>query len=168
MITPCGREVLFSPGDPVRERILSIVNESEESVDLQAFILTLGPLVESIRDLHHKGRVIRVIISANADDKHGRMSRYQLGAIQSLKEAGILVAVGLSEYGGIEHGKYAIVDKKLVLHGSYNFTEAAEGQGNHLIVDIDLPTVRAFQDDFDSNWTRLNLPDGPSARDLWG
>lgn len=156
-----GRELLFSPYDPVRSRLLQVIGDAKRTVDLKAYTITLEVMVDALCELRRAGREIRVIISGDPDAGHGRKSKTFLERIQDaqllrLRGANIPYVIGLSEYGGIEHGKYGIVDSSVVFHGSYNFTAAAETQGNHICIEHERDGIRPFIEDFERTWTRLN------------
>lgn len=161
MILSSGRELLFAPEDPVRSRILSIIGDAKRTVDLQAYVLTLEDMIAALRELRRSGKDVRVIISG--DDRPPRyerknktvLDRLQKESVHKLKEADIQVAVGLSQYDGIMHGKYGIVDNSVVFHGSYNFTNAAEFQHNTMCIEHEAEAIRPFIDNFEQHWKRL-------------
>ena len=134
-------------------------------MDLHAYVFTLESMTDALVELRKQDRQIRVILSKEPG-KRNVYDPYQDRQMARLKEAGALVASGLSIYDGILHGKYGVVDgtqaglydrlpSTCAFHGSYNFSAAAQNQGNHLTVEHQPEDISPWESEFEREWLRL-------------
>jgi len=75
--------------------------------------------------------------------------------IERLRAAGIEVEV--SRVGRLLHDKFAIVDGRWVVTGSFNWTEGAEGRNRENILAFDCPALASA---FEAEWETIR-PDDP-------
>jgi len=82
-----------------------------------------------------------------------------------LKDHKVKVAYD-STKSGLMHNKFAVIDKKIVLSGSYNWTYEAEKENRENL--IILPYIKGFSDEFDRMWSgvswRLRPIRGPPGK----
>jgi competence ComEA-like helix-hairpin-helix protein len=70
--------------------------------------------------------------------------------------------------GDLLHHKFGVVDQRMVIMGSHNWTEAADHQNDETLLVIDNPVVAAhYEREYDRLWanSRLGLPD--KIRQTW-
>jgi phosphatidylserine/phosphatidylglycerophosphate/cardiolipin synthase-like enzyme len=68
-----------------------------------------------------------------------------------LKSAGIPVM--LDENAEYMHNKFMVIDGKVVLTGSYNYSKQADTQNDeNLIVIVDEAAAKAYEDEFNEMW----------------
>ncbi|MBI2467016.1 MAG: phospholipase D family protein [Candidatus Rokubacteria bacterium] len=149
-------EVYFSPGGGVRDRLLRQINLTKTSIDLAIFDFTSGELAGALISARARGVAIRVVADA-------RQARGKHSEISVLVAAGIPVRALRGKGHGIMHHKFAIFDGRVLVTGSYNWTDSAEAQNfeNVLVLDdreVVLRYARLFE--------RLlrGAPAGPIAR----
>lgn len=143
-----GRAALFFPDkDDANLRIfLDELRSAKNSLEVCVFTLTLRDAVRVMQDLHRKGVRVRVI----SDD---RCAAFRSGATKKeLVDAGIGFRVDASPSN--MHHKFAVVDGRTVINGSFNWTRQAEnGNNENLIIYRNVPLLaRAFQAEFESLW----------------
>ena len=103
----------------MRDRILRQINRTKTSIDLAIFDFTSGELAGALLSARARGVAVRVV--ADARQARGKSS-----------EVGVLLAGGIDARllrgrgRGIMHHKFAVFDGRLVVTGSYNWTESAE------------------------------------------
>lgn len=70
--------------------------------------------------------------------------------MQGLKENFECVVVPRSGVWGTNrmHDKFCIVDLDYIMHGSYNWTKAANYNGETLVTTVDRDLVKKFADEF--------------------
>src|SRR3989338_7951555 len=115
-----GFEILFSPEGGIQQRIISEIQKANTSIDIAIYKFTEMPLAQALVAAHKKGVQIRLLL--DADKSRGTFSKYRF-----LEESGvqtIKLIEGIN--GGKLHHKFAIIDGKLALSGSYNWTGHAE------------------------------------------
>ncbi len=129
-VAPAAPEVYFSPAGGVRQALVRQIDEATTSIDLAIFDFTAGELAEAL--VRARTRDVAVRIVADARQARGRHS-----AIPRLVAAGIEVRLLHGKGRGIMHHKFAVFDGRLVVTGSYNWTDSAEGQNfeNALFLD---------------------------------
>jgi phosphatidylserine/phosphatidylglycerophosphate/cardiolipin synthase-like enzyme len=114
---PLEVEILFSPEDPVRERILDLVKAARQEIVFMAFAFTDKALQELLQQKHAAGLSIQGLY-----EKRGAGSRYS--SYGPLQQAGL----NLRRDGnpGAMHHKVMVIDQSTVITGSYNFSQNAD------------------------------------------
>lgn len=139
-------EVAFSPEDDVQARIVRYLERASESIDFMAFTLTADRVADALLTAAERGVRVRGVVEAErADDLGGDAGR--------LRSAGL--DVRLDSNPDTMHNKVMVVDGRVVLTGSYNFTQSAEEHNDENFVIIDNPNVagqyeRTFEELFDA------------------
>ena len=108
------------------------------------------PIAQALIRAHQRGVRISAVL-----DKSNRSQKYS--AATFLKNMGIPVFI--DDKHAIAHNKIMIIDNRVVITGSFNFTMAAENKNaeNLLILD-DLPDLtRAYRENF-QNHLRHSVP----------
>jgi phosphatidylserine/phosphatidylglycerophosphate/cardiolipin synthase-like enzyme len=135
-------EVLFSPKGGCTEAIISQIGKAEQSIYVQAYSFTSKPIAEALIAAHKKG--IRIQIQV---DK-GQKTATSTAAYDTLK-AGI--PTSLDSAHAIAHNKIIIIDEKIVITGSFNFTKSAEeSNAENLLIIQSQELARRYLD----NWRK--------------
>lgn len=148
MVTVNGStiEVYFSPEDGTLEHILTAINAAQESIDFMAYSFTTDELANAMIERSKAGVSVRGVF--DKDQYHSNAgTEYDV-----LKSAGI--DVWLDGNPRLMHHKVIIIDQKVVITGSYNFSNNAEHNNdeNTLIIhnpDIATQYMREFQQIYD-------------------
>ncbi len=140
----------FAPVEPVREHVLAAIAEARHSIDMLAFSFTDDALGAALRDRHNAGVAVRVV-----------MERRNAGGIGSefaqLRAAGIVALEDGNCY--TMHHKVLIIDGRLVITGSYNFTARAEEVNDENALIIASPTLaHAYQVEFERIYRQAQAP----------
>ena len=135
----------------VKEAINNVVRHadahSRRTANICVFTITDNRVSEAILDAHRRNVSVRIVTdNEKAED---------LGSdVERLEAAGIPVRVDRSPFH--MHHKFAILDGKTLVMGSYNWTRgAARDNQENLIVTNDLRLVKPFSDTFDHLWNQL-------------
>ena len=136
-------EVYFSPDGGIRDRLLRAINHTKATIDLAIFDFTSGELAGALLAAKERGVMIRIVADARqAQGKHSE--------IPFLLEKGVKVRLARGNGRGIMHHKFAIFDGKLLMTGSYNWTDSAERFNHENLVIVDEPaTVQRYQAQFE-------------------
>ncbi len=136
-------EAYFSPNGGIRDRLLRAINHTKATIDLAIFDFTSGELAGAL--LAAKERRVTIRIVADARQAKGKHSE-----IPFLLEKGVKVRLARGNGRGIMHHKFAIFDGKLLVTGSYNWTDSAErfNHENALVLD-DSEIIRRYQARFE-------------------
>lgn len=136
-------EAYFSPNGGIRDRLLRAINHTKATIDLAIFDFTSGELAGAL--LAAKERRVTIRIVADARQAKGKHSE-----IPFLLEKGVKVRLARGNGRGIMHHKFAIFDGRLLVTGSYNWTDSAErfNHENALVLD-DSEIIRRYQARFE-------------------
>lgn len=133
-------QVCFTPTSRCLPLILTAIKEAKESIYLQGYSITSPEIGVALREAYRKG--IKVIVVADKTQKTAKHSQ-----INSLLEVGIPIFI--DDQPAIAHNKVIIIDNRILLTGSYNWTRAAElRNAENLLVIRDKGLVRQYADNF--------------------
>ena len=137
-------EVLFSPRGLIKDTIIKNVITSKNTIDVTAFTFTAGEIAEALYQAKERGVKIRVVIDQTQDTK-------LYPVIEFLKKEQFDLQFLKGDIGGSMNNTFAIFDDKLLVTGSYTWTEYAEKFNYENAVFIDEPdVVEKFNKEFES------------------
>lgn len=126
-------ETYFSPDDGVASRILELLQGAQESVYFLAYSFTSDPIAQVLRDKHSAGLTVRgVMDSSQVDSNQG--TEYD-----PFLQSGLDVRRDGNK--GLMHHKVIIIDRSIVITGSYNFTGSAEDRNDENVVIFFSPDI---------------------------
>jgi phosphatidylserine/phosphatidylglycerophosphate/cardiolipin synthase-like enzyme len=142
--------VYFSPNGGCTDAILSQINQAKTEILLQAYSFTSRPIAQALIQAQKRGVKISAVL-----DKSNRRQKYS--AATFLQNMGIPVFI--DDRHAIAHNKIMIIDNRVVITGSFNFTMAAENKNaENLVILDDLPDLtRAYRENF-QNHLRHSVP----------
>ena len=139
---------------------------AQKTVDICMYSLSAQRVVNKCIDLHRRGVRVRVI-SNDFSDKNDKLSfAYMLTndklhikkSMAMFQKSGIEVRyfkMGL----GYMHNKFAIIDDKILINGSFNWTEyGLRHNYEDFVMTNDQKLVAYYADQFDDYWRRLDDP----------
>ena len=116
------------------------IREARESVLVQAYSFTSEPIARALAEAHRRGVAVEVIL-----DKSQRTERHSSAGMLAM--AGIPLDIDAAH--AIAHNKVMVIDGRVVLTGSFNFTRAAEERNAENLVVIRDPETAAR---YAANW----------------
>lgn len=140
--------VLFSPTGEKRALEAAIarrIRAADRSVDVALFHFTSDRLARALAERRRAGVAVRLLIDhRQADDDF----------VDRLVAHGIDVRrVTPRDEEARFHHKYAVLDAKIVVTGSYNWTVMGDiANHENVVVLRQEPAARSFQEDFDKTW----------------
>jgi len=128
-------EVFFSPEDGIGERLIELVNSAQESIFFLAYSFTNDSLGAAMLERAGAGLTVSgVFETSQADASQG-------------SEFERMIAEGLQVYldGNPDrmHHKVIVIDRQVVVIGSYNFTDNAEEVNDENILVLHSPQIAA-------------------------
>ena len=140
-------EAYFSPGDGCLEAILRLLHQSRKTANICVFTITDDRIAEAILDAHRRKVSVRIVTdNEKAEDLGSDIERFEA--------AGIPVRIDHTPFH--MHHKFALIDVKTLLTGSYNWTRgAARDNEENLIVTDDPHLVKQFSETFDHLWKQF-------------
>lgn len=134
-------EVLFSPEDPVRERVMDLLSQAKKEISFLAFSFTDDEMGQILAKQAKAGLQIRGVF-----ERMGATSKYS--EYGRLKKAGI--DVRRDGNPAIMHHKVFLIDGETVVTGSYNFSKNADRSNDeNLVVLHDSALTAQYQQEFE-------------------
>ncbi len=121
-------DTFFSPDDGVLNALATLLTGAEESIYFLAFSFTSNDLGEIVRQKAEAG----LTISGVMDDEQIRSN--QGTEFDPFRQAGLDVLI--DGIDGQMHHKVFVVDEKIVVLGSYNFSQAAEERNDENLLIV--------------------------------
>ena len=140
-------KVFFSPGTDCLNAIVSNIRNAKKSVKICVFTISDNRIVSAIESLKYKDVEVQIITD---NDK-----RFDRGSdIIYLSEKGYNIKIDTTD--AHMHHKFAVIDDKITITGSYNWTRSAEkyNQENILITD-NQEITNAYLKEFAQLWEKM-------------
>ena len=146
----------FGPGAACWQRIVQLLDEARESADICLFTIADDRISEGVLEAHRRDVKVRII----TDDA----KRFDDGSdISWLSKAEIPVVTDGPL--ALMHHKFAVIDRRVVLTGSYNWTRsAAKSNFEDLLIIRDAAVVNAYGQRFERLWTDLGAAMAAKAK----
>ena len=141
---PPSAEVCFTPGEDCTGLIVRLVDKAKQEILVHAYSFTSAPIAKALVQAHRQGVAVTVIL-----DRSQRGDRYS--------EADFLAHMGIPTFidrrHAVAHNKVMLIDRQIVLTGSFNFTRAAQEKNaeNLLVVKGDQKLVQRYQGNFETH-----------------
>lgn len=137
---PALVSVCFVPGEACGAQIAAAIDAARSEVRVQAYGFSARPILEALAAARARGVDVAVILDKSDE-------RRMCATDADLLSAG--VPVFIDHLPGIAHNKVIVIDRHLVIGGSYNFTRSAETRNAENVTIIDSPAVA---EKFLRNW----------------
>ena len=127
-----------------KTRLKELLEHAEKSIDVCMFVLSCAVLLDALIEAHRKGVTVRIVCD------NMKIS----GSAYKITEAGLDVRADNSS--SMMHHKFIIIDKEMLLTGSYNWTAsgAAYNRENVFITD-EKYVVDRFIGEFEKLWVKF-------------
>jgi len=137
-------EAYFSLSDNPQKVIIKNINQAQDFISIAMYIFTdrelALPLIEA------RGRGVKVRLYLDKDQVE-----YQYSQSRFLVQNGIETRISSNNY--IMHHKFAVIDNRILLTGSYNWTFSAGNRNDENLLVIDEPeTIEIFGNQFEMLW----------------
>jgi len=133
--------VHFSPQGGCTEAVVAALNKAKSSVLVQAYSFTSAPIAKALVEAKRRGAKVQVIL-----DKSQRTEKYS--SADFLHNSDIPTYIDAAHT--IAHNKVMVIDGRVVITGSFNFTKAAEEHNAENLLVIDDAALAA---QYAQNWS---------------
>jgi phosphatidylserine/phosphatidylglycerophosphate/cardiolipin synthase-like enzyme len=150
-------QACFSPGRNCSSRIIREIGKAQKEILVALYAFTSDDLAWSLVKASRRGVEVRVVLDQAFDrefenskgtflEKQGLSVRRISGRARRNREG----------KGGLMHQKFAVIDRKVVLTGSYNWTASAEDfNSENLLLFRDAgPLAEEYRKEFFHLWER--------------
>ena len=125
-------------------RLIQWLAAVQQSLDICVFTITCNEIAEAIIACHRRGVKVRVITDDECADARG-------SDIETLKRNGIEVRDDNSPTH--MHHKFCIIDGRILVNGSFNWTrQAVIGNRENVTITDEYAFVQAFRAEFEKMW----------------
>lgn len=141
-------EAWFSPGDDCLRAIVGQLRACRRRADICVFTLSDDRISSEVLAAHRRGVRVRLITDDDKANDDG-------SDVDALARAG--VPVRKDRTPAHMHHKFALIDQRWLLNGSYNWTRsAADRNEENLVLSNDAGLLRRFEGAFDTLWEDLS------------
>jgi len=120
-------QVRFSPKGGATSLVVDAINNAKSSIFVQAYSFTSAPITEALIGARNRGIKVELILDKSNID--GKGTQYPI-----LLNNNMITYVDSKH--AIAHNKIMVIDNKVVLTGSFNFTAAAESSNAENILQL--------------------------------
>jgi phosphatidylserine/phosphatidylglycerophosphate/cardiolipin synthase-like enzyme len=138
---PIQAEVLFAPEDPVRSRLLDVLKNARQSIRFLAFSFTDDEIGKLVLAQARKGVAVQgVFETTGSGTKYSEYGPFKAAGLDVRRDGDTKV---------ILHHKLFIIDDKIVVTGSYNFSRNADKSNDeNLLILSDADLARRYSEEF--------------------
>ena len=141
-------DVYFSLTDPVQDLILFEIGHAEESIDIAMYTFTDFAIARELVRAKERGVEVRIYLDRSQVTAKYAQSRY---FIQNEMD------VRISSNSAIMHNKFAIIDGKILITGSYNWTLSANNRNDENVLVIDCRyVIDEYEEQFERLWLQFS------------
>ena len=152
-----GISVFFSPNGGCQQAVVSEIRKASNSIDIAMYYLSSSQIAHALAEAGQNNVKIRIVLDQGQE-------------IESASKSGFLIKHGLAvryHLGfGLMHNKFALIDGKILITGSFNWTRTAEEKNEeNLLIISDPQTIDQFARRFEYLWN-TSRPDARNARGM--
>lgn len=137
-------KVYFSPEDHCDKQLINLINMAKQEINIAIYSLTKDDIAQAIVSANNRGVIIKVIVDYQQASGRNSKDEYLLSKkIQLIRD----------KHSGFMHNKFAVIDRKTVITGSYNWTNNATKINDENMVVVESPELaKAFNEEFEELW----------------
>ncbi len=133
-------KLCFTPPKGCGNLIVQEINKAQKDIFVQAYVITYGIIIDALLDAASRGVNVNILL----DYKSYRSNKL---AYNKFKERGI--NVGFDKISGLAHNKIIVIDRKVVITGSFNFSSAADNKNAENVILLQNEEVASH---YINNW----------------
>ena len=139
-------KVFFSPNGGCETAVLSEIKNAHKSIDIAMFSFTSKDIAQALLEAKHRDVKIRIALDNSQIKEHSSKSKYMISK-------GLNVKFHMGP--GLMHDKFAIIDDREVLTGSFNWTMTADKKNaENLLVIADKKLAQKYTKQFKHLWSQ--------------
>lgn len=123
----------FCPEDNCRQAVIDQLSKANSSIVVAMYSFTDSSVADTLIKKHQEGVKVQVLVDA------GQISKYSM--VRKLSEAGIPVREDSNS--AYMHNKFVVIDQRIVLTGSVNYTGNGFGENNENLIVVDSRDIAA-------------------------
>lgn len=146
-----GKQCTFGPNctythDTALLKVMNALRLSRKTLDVCIYVLSYNDLANVLIDQQKRGVKVRVIVD-------GREIEVASSRVKKLRRQGIQVKLSPHAMSSLMHNKFGIIDGRLLMTGSFNWTKnAVLNNWDNVLFTTDPRHVAPYQAKFDEFW----------------
>lgn len=150
-------QTCFSPQGKCSSHILREIEAAKQELLVAVYAFTSEDLAGALAQAKKRGVAVQVIVDRDFDrsNDHSKSKFLEAQKIPVRRLAGATAKPGEKD-GGLMHQKFAVIDRRVVFTGSYNWTHSAENRNdeNLLMFRDASPLAEEYRKAFVRLWER--------------
>ena len=139
--------VLFSPRGYIAKEIVHIIRAANQEIVAAIYLLSSKYVAKALSKAVERGVSVRLVLDRDQADKYYSVDEWMI-------ERGIQIRI-VKVVKGLMHHKFLIIDKTILVTGSYNITSDAEYRNHEaMIFTADQDLILAFHARFELLWEK--------------
>jgi len=150
-------QACFSPHGKCSAHILREIEQAKQELLVAVYAFTSDELARALIQAKNRGISVRVIIDREFDlDNNRSKGKFLENQRIPIRRISGVRNTATDQERGLMHQKFAVIDRKVVLTGSYNWTRAAEtlNDENLLFFRDAAPLAEEYRASFFRLWER--------------
>ena len=132
--------VYFTPPSGAGKALVRWIDEARQDVVVQAYGFTHNAIAQALLRAHERGVRVQVLL----DQKSSSTNRYVIELLQAAR-----VDLRFDGEHAIAHNKVMVIDQRIVVTGSFNFTNSADTRNAENVLVLESPALAAR---YHANW----------------
>lgn len=129
----------------IEDVIIKNIREAKKEISIAVAWFTSKTLMDELNNLKRRGVNIKVIIS---EARENNKNIYKLINVCNKLKTVVIPKRGNKNYNNLMHNKYCIIDDKKVIDGSYNWSNNAKYNLEHVIVIESKTVAKMYMNSF--------------------
>ena len=136
--------VFFTPPSGAGKALVRWIDEARQEVIVQAYGFTHNAIAQALLRAQQRGVRVAVLL----DQKSSSTNRYVIDLLQSSQ-----VELRFDGEHAIAHNKVMVIDQRIVVTGSFNFTNSADTRNAENLLVLESPVLAArYHANWQSHW----------------
>ena len=137
-------QVYFSPNGGCQDAIIKEISKATKTIDIAMYYLTSREIAQELVKAKDRNVKVRIVLDKDQETSKYSKSRY-------LIKRGFDVKYDTGP--GLMHNKFAIIDNKVLITGSFNWTPTADQKNEeNLLIMTDKELIKKYAERFEYLW----------------
>ena len=137
-------QVYFSPNGGCQNAVITEIGKAQKTIDIAMYYLTSREIAQELVRAKDRNVKVRIVLDKSQEAQAYSKSRY-------LIKRGFEVKYHTGP--GLMHNKFALIDDKMLITGSFNWTPTANQKNEeNLLMITDKELIKKYEDRFEYLW----------------
>ena len=138
--------VYFSPKGGCQDAIIGEIDKAQKTIDIAMYYFTSREIAQELVKVKYSNVKVRIVLDSSQEEEAYSKSRYFI-------DRGFEVRYYAGS--GLMHNKFAVIDGKVLITGSFNWTPTADRKNEeNLLIMTDKELLKKYSDRFEYLWEK--------------